>query len=100
MLSFRPWTLAGLILKGRCPVQCVQNIIHGDIKPENLLVSSDGHIKICDFGISRKFEVLLGFLQKTLMFYLLLGGLLLSLKKKLFCISFIFYLFLVVSSCM
>ncbi|KAG0601858.1 hypothetical protein M758_11G143500 [Ceratodon purpureus] len=32
------------------------NIIHGDIKPENLLVSADGHIKICDFGVSRKFE--------------------------------------------
>lgn len=33
-----------------------QNIIHGDIKPENLLVADDGHIKICDFGVSRKFQ--------------------------------------------
>jgi len=32
------------------------NIIHGDIKPENLLVADDGHIKICDFGVSRKFQ--------------------------------------------
>lgn len=34
-----------------------QNIIHGDIKPENLLISGDGRIKICDFGVSRMFEV-------------------------------------------
>lgn len=29
------------------------NIIHGDIKPQNLLVSSDGLIKIGDFGLSK-----------------------------------------------
>jgi [calcium/calmodulin-dependent protein kinase] kinase len=32
------------------------NVIHGDIKPENLLISGDGSIKICDFGLSRMFE--------------------------------------------
>ncbi|KAG0586979.1 hypothetical protein KC19_2G132100 [Ceratodon purpureus] len=32
------------------------NVVHGDIKPENLLISGDGSIKICDFGCSRMFE--------------------------------------------
>lgn len=48
---------AGPVLKDGSLVWRLQNIIHGDIKPENLLVSADGHIKICDFGVSRKFEV-------------------------------------------
>jgi serine/threonine protein kinase len=35
---------------------CLQNVIHGDIKPENLLIGGDGLIKICDFGVSCLFE--------------------------------------------
>ncbi|CAK9213805.1 unnamed protein product [Sphagnum troendelagicum] len=35
---------------------CLQNVIHGDIKPENLLIGGDGLIKICDFGVGCLFE--------------------------------------------
>ena len=29
------------------------NIVHRDLKPDNCLVSHDGNVKICDFGVSR-----------------------------------------------
>jgi len=33
-----------------------QNIVHRDVKPENLLISKDYKLKICDFGFARQFR--------------------------------------------
>lgn len=31
-------------------------MIYRDIKPENILIDEDGHVKLGDFGLSRKIE--------------------------------------------
>lgn len=38
-----------------------QNIVHGDIKPDNLLVTCTGVVKIGDFSVSQVFEVMTSF---------------------------------------
>jgi len=32
------------------------NVIHRDLKPGNILINSDCHVKVCDFGLARNIE--------------------------------------------
>jgi serine/threonine protein kinase len=35
--------------------------MHLDVKPENILITSEGHIKLGDFGLAREFDVSMSF---------------------------------------
>ena len=46
-----------------------KRIIHGDIKPENLLLTSDGRLVISDFGVSRMVIFLLIYNNNNYYYY-------------------------------
>ena len=43
-------------LAGAIAILHAQGVCHADIKPENLLLTTDGHVKLVDFGLSCQFE--------------------------------------------
>src|SRR5206468_1998732 len=41
-------------------------ILHNDIKPDNILIAGDGNVRLCDFGLSKHFRSLSSGLKSQL----------------------------------
>eukprot|EP00300_Choanocystis_sp_HF-7_P041580 c8353_g1_i1.p1 GENE.c8353_g1_i1~~c8353_g1_i1.p1 ORF type:complete len:323 (-),score=63.25 c8353_g1_i1:76-1044(-) len=48
--------IASAMLNGMNYLKKEKNVMHRDIKPDNVLVSRSGSVKLCDLGISKKLE--------------------------------------------
>ena len=44
---------AAQVLDGLLYLHQQQNVIYRDLKPENILLTREGHVKLCDFGLSK-----------------------------------------------
>ena len=62
------------VLKALYYLKTELNVMHRDIKPSNILLSRDGRVKMCDFGISGHLVNSLAKTQVGTMNYMAVGA--------------------------